>query len=229
MKKNVIVTGAHGNLGQAVVNKFLSEDYFVTGTVHRKPAVPVHAGESYEDVIIDLLKEEKCREFADDFFRNQGEIHVAVLTAGGFAMDNIATTSTEDIYKQYQLNFETAYNMARPIFLQMMKQKSGRIFLIGSRAGLDVAKSKGVVAYALSKSLIFRLAEMMNAEANGTDVTISVIVPSTIDTSENRKDMPGADFTTWVTPQQIADVIYFYCLPEANIIRESVIKVYNNS
>ena len=144
-------------------------------------------------------------------------------------MGNISSTKTSDIYKQYQLNFETAYNMARPIFTQMMKQNSGRLFLIGSRAGLEVSKGKGTIAYALSKSLIFRLAEILNAESKGRDVVTSVIIPSTIDTPQNRESMPEANFSTWVTPAQIADAIYFYASDEAAALREPVIKIYNKS
>ena len=89
--------------------------------------------------------------------------------------------------------------------------------------------SKGMVAYGLSKSLIFRLAEMMNDEAKGTNVVTNVVAPSTIDTPSNRKSMPDADFSKWVTPEAIADVIYFHCSDEATIMREPVIKVYGNS
>jgi NAD(P)-dependent dehydrogenase (short-subunit alcohol dehydrogenase family) len=111
----------------------------------------------------------------------------------------------------------------------MMKQNNGRIFIIGSKPGLSSVNSKGMVAYGLAKSLIFRLAELMNAEAKGTNVVVSVIVPSTIDTSQNRKSMPDADPAKWVKPEAIADVIYFYCTDAAAVLREPVIKVYNNS
>jgi NAD(P)-dependent dehydrogenase (short-subunit alcohol dehydrogenase family) len=111
----------------------------------------------------------------------------------------------------------------------MMKQNSGRIFLIGSHAGLDKSNAKGVVAYSFSKSLIFRLAEVMNAESKGKDVVTSVIIPSTIDTPQNRKSMPEADFSTWVTPAQIAETIFFYSSDEAAAVREPVIKIYNKS
>ena len=111
----------------------------------------------------------------------------------------------------------------------MMKQNSGRIFIIGSKPGLNAVNSKGMVAYGLAKSLIFRLAELMNAEAKGTNVVTSVIVPSTIDTPQNRKAMPDADPAKWVRPEAIADVIYFYCTGAAAVLREPVIKVYNNS
>jgi len=69
----------------------------------------------------------------------------------------------------------------------------------------------------------------MNDEAKGTNVVSSVVVPSTIDTAQNRKTMPDADPSKWVTPEAIADIIYFHCTDAAAAIREPVIKVYNNS
>lgn len=93
---------------------------------------------------------------------------------------------TADIEKQCKLNFETAYNVVQPLFPYMKEKGKGHIFLIGSRPGLSASFSKGMIAYGLSKSLIFRLAELMNEEAKGTDVVTSVIVPSTIDTPRNR-------------------------------------------
>jgi NAD(P)-dependent dehydrogenase (short-subunit alcohol dehydrogenase family) len=111
----------------------------------------------------------------------------------------------------------------------MMKQNSGNIFLIGSRPGLNAAAGKGMVAYGLGKSLIFRLAELMNDEAKGHNVTTSVVVPGTIDTPQNRKAMPDANFSNWVKPEAIADAIYFYCSDKASAIREPVIKLYGNA
>jgi hypothetical protein len=69
----------------------------------------------------------------------------------------------------------------------------------------------------------------MNAEAKGKNVVVSVIVPSTIDTPPNRESMPDADFSAWVSPSEIAEVIYFYSGDEAASLREPVIKVYNRS
>src|SRR5204863_927639 len=134
-----------------------------------------------------------------------------------------------DILKQYKLNFETAYDVARPVFVQMMKQNSGRIFIIGSKPGLEAKNGKGMIAYGLAKSLIFRLAELMNDEARGKNVVTSVVVPSTIDTETNRKAIPAANFGDWVKAEQIADVIHYYSTDTASALREPVIKVYNNA
>jgi NAD(P)-dependent dehydrogenase (short-subunit alcohol dehydrogenase family) len=228
--KIAIVTGASGNMGQAVIKKFLAEGYHVIGTiVPNDPAAFNMEDARLEKIAVDLMKEADAEKFVQEVIMKHGSIAAAVLTVGGFAMGAVADTKTSDIYKQYQLNFETAYNVARPVFLQMLQQKQGRIFLIGSKPGLSAVNSKGMVAYGLGKSLIFRLAELMNAEAKGTNVVINVIVPSTIDTPQNRKGMPEADFNAWVKPEAIAEVIYFYCTPEAAVLREPVIKIYNNS
>jgi len=229
VKKTIIITGAGGNLGQAVAKKFVDESYTVIGTVHNKSTSSESSTRSFEEVTIDLLNEESCQKFVQDVIEEQGKIDVAVLTAGGFAMGNVESTSTKEIYKQYQLNFETTYNIARFIFIQMLQQNNGRIFLIGSRQGLEASKGKGAIAYTLSKSLIFRLAEILNAEAKGKNVVTTVIVPSTIDTPQNRKSMPDADFSSWVKPSDIADTIFFYSGETANAIKEPVIKIFNRS
>jgi NAD(P)-dependent dehydrogenase (short-subunit alcohol dehydrogenase family) len=228
--KIAVVTGASGNLGQAIIKKFIDEGYKVIGTVVPNDPMPVNFPASrFEKVVVDLLNEEESAKFIEDIISKHGSVDVAVLTVGGFAMGKIVDTKTADIYKQYKLNFETAYNVARPAFVQMIKQNSGRIFIIGSRPGLDAKNGKGMVAYGLGKSLIFRLADLMNDESKGHNVVTSVVVPSTIDTPQNRKAIPGTDPSNWVKPEAIADIIHFYCTDTASVLREPLIKVYNNS
>jgi NAD(P)-dependent dehydrogenase (short-subunit alcohol dehydrogenase family) len=230
MKKIAIITGASGNMGRAVVNKFLDQDYHVIGTVIANDPVPLDIKNShFEKVEVDLGNEKEAENLFNQIISDHGVIDAAVFTVGGYASGKIAETRIADINKQYKLNFETAYHSARPVFLQMMKQKNGRIFLIGSRPGLEAKSGKGMIAYSLAKSLIFRLAELMNEEAKGTNVVVCVIVPSTIDTPQNRQSMPDAEFAKWVKAEDIAEIIYFYCTPQASVIRESVIKVYNFS
>ena len=228
--KIAIVTGASGNLGQAVVKKFIDEGYKVIGTIiPNDPVAMDFPVDKFEKVIVDLMNEDDSAKFVSHVVSKYGSVDVAVLTVGGFAMGSITETKTGDIARQYKLNFETAYNVARPVLVQMLKQNNGRIFIIGSRPGLDATHSKGVVAYGLAKSLIFRLAELMNDEAKGTNVVTSVVVPSTVDTPQNRNAMPNADPENWVKPEAIADIIHFYCTDEASVLREPLIKVYNNS
>ena len=228
--KVAIVTGASGNMGQAVVRKFIDKGYFVLGTIiPNDPVAMDFPPDKFEKVVVDLVNEDDSQKFIDTILEKHESIDVAVLTVGGFAMGKIAETKTADISKQYKLNFETAYNVARPVFVQMIKQNSGRIFIIGSKPGLDAKYGKGMVAYGLAKSLLFRLAELLNDEAKGKNVVTSVVVPSTIDTLPNRKAMPDTNFDNWVKPEAIADVIYWHCTEESSVLREPVLKVYNNA
>jgi NAD(P)-dependent dehydrogenase (short-subunit alcohol dehydrogenase family) len=230
INKTVIVTGASGNMGQAVIKKFLAENYNVLGTIIPNDPVPFETDDArLEKVIVDLMNEGDAAKFIETVIAKYKSIDAVVLTVGGFAMGTIASTTTADIYKQYKLNFETAYSIVRPAFIQMMLQNSGRIFLIGSRPGMSAANSKGMIAYGLGKSLIFRLAELMNDEAKGKNVVTSVVVPSTIDTPQNRKAMPDADFSNWVKAEDIANAIYYYCTDAAAALREPLIKMFNNA
>jgi len=228
--KTALVTGASGNLGQEVVRKFISEGYNVVGTViPNDPASIEVNSDRFEKVIADLMSEDDSQRLVSSVISKYGQVDAAILTVGGFAMGNISETKTSDILKQYKLNFETAYNIARPVFVQMLKQNNGRIFLIGSRPGLESKSGKGMIAYGLAKSLIFRLAELMNEEGKRHNVVTSVIVPSTIDTPQNRKSMPDADPNNWVKAEEIADTIFYYCSDASRSLREPVIKIYGNS
>ena len=227
--KVAIVTGASGNLGRAVIKKFISEGYFVIGTMLANEPVPDFSQDSFESITVDLLNENDSKKLVESVIARHGKIDVAILTVGGFAAGKIVETRTSDIAKQYKLNFETAYNIAQPSFVQMLNQNSGRIFIVGSRPGLDARSGKGMIAYGLAKSLVFRLAELLNEEAKGKNVVTSIVVPSTIDTETNRKAIPNGDFNSWVKAEQIAEVVYYYSSDAASALREPVIKVYNNA
>lgn len=228
--QTAIVTGASGNLGQAVVKKFIETGYHVAGTIlHNDKAVMDFPADRFEATVVDLSSEVNAASFVKAVVEKNKSVDAAVLTVGGFAAGKIVDTSAADILKQYQLNFETTYNIARPVFTQMLQQGYGRIFLIGSRPGLDAKSGKGMVAYGLAKSLIFRLAGLMNDEAKGHNVVTNVIVPSTIDTPQNRNAMPDANFANWVKAEDIAGIIAWHCSAEAKVLREPVIKVYGNA
>jgi len=114
--------------------------------------------------------------------------------------------------------------------LQHMQQNNyGRLIFIGARPALNPAQGKDLTAYALTKSLLFKLADFINEENKGKNITATVVVPSTIDTALNRKSMPGANPSDWVTPEAIADSMEFVVSDKGNALREPVLKLYNNS
>lgn len=227
--KNCLITGVTGNLGEAVARHFLESGYRVWGIARKDTPTLFDNSPHYTTLVADLADDAQVRKIVKDIVANGNTIDVLVATAGGFASGNLAKTDSQAIQSQIQLNFITAYTITQAVFLQMQQQGSGRIFLTAARNGIQMRDTKGAVAYGLSKSLIFRLAELLNAEVKSADIVTSVIVPSTIDTPENRAAMPDADFSTWVQPTMIAETIAYYASENARHLREPVIKVYNKA
>jgi NAD(P)-dependent dehydrogenase (short-subunit alcohol dehydrogenase family) len=225
----VIITGANGNLGMAVTQLFLDKGYRVLAVVAKNAKENFLKHDHLDVFVVDLADETAAAGFVRSVIDKYQSIHAALLLVGGFIGGNIASTSGEDISNQISLNFNTAYFVARPLLQQMKAQGAGRIVFIGSRPGLVASYGKDLVAYSLSKSLLFRLAEFINADARGRNVTATVIVPSTIDTPVNRKSMPDADPLNWVKPEDLAEIMEFVVSAKGAPLRETVLKVYNNS
>jgi Dehydrogenases with different specificities (related to short-chain alcohol dehydrogenases) len=227
---NCIITGANGNLGTAVVKKFLADNHTVVGVDHGDKHLDFAKGHpNFTLHTIDLANETATRQFVEEAINKNGTIHAGILLAGGFAMGTIANTGITELRDMFSLNFETAYNLARPLFRHMMQKGYGRLIFTGARPGIKHEEGTGKVAYALSKSLLFTLADILNKEAKGANVVTSVIVPSTIDTPPNRQSMPDADPNKWVKPEQIAELLSFICSEKGDVLREPVYKVYNNA
>ena len=228
--KTVIITGANGNLGAAVTKEFLDKGYKVVATVATDAMKnDIAAQENIEVVVVDLTNEEATNSFVQQAIDTYKTIDAALLLVGGFAMGNIEATPIADIHKQLSLNFDTAYNVARPLYKHMLRNNKGRIIFIGARPSLEAAAGKGLIAYGLSKSLLFKLAEYMNEESKGKNVVATVIVPSTLDTALNRKSMPDTDPANWVKPQALAEVLEFVVSDKGLPLRETILKVYNNA
>jgi NAD(P)-dependent dehydrogenase (short-subunit alcohol dehydrogenase family) len=229
--KHIIVTGAKGNLGAVVVTKFLDSGYRVTGTVSaRESSHNESENAQLEYYSIDLVDAEASKRFVESVSAKHNVIDGAVLTVGGFAGGKLTETSKNDFEKMFALNFITAFNIVQPVLKQMLTQPDGgRIILIGSKPGMSAREAKGSVAYGLSKSLLFRLAEIINLEGKGKNIFASVIVPSTIDTPQNRSAMPSANFNDWVKAEDIAAVTEFVFSKNAVALRDEVIEVTGNS
>lgn len=226
----VIITGAGGNLGVAVTKCFLEKGYKVIATAideEEKKNIPGH--ENLHAETADLTNEAGTEAFVQKAIDTYKTIDAALMLVGGFAMGDLETTKTEDIQAQITLNFETAYNLTRPLYRHMRQNNNGRLVFIGARPALQPEWGKNMIAYALSKSLLFKLADIINADAVGKNIVATVVAPSTLDTALNRKSMPDADPRNWVKPEDLAQILEFICSGKAAALRETVLKVYNNA
>jgi NAD(P)-dependent dehydrogenase (short-subunit alcohol dehydrogenase family) len=230
MSKTILITGAAGNLGGAVLKKFHDHDFQIAAFVSERQTNKVESTARIKTFPIDLLDENQVQEAIGKAVALFGSIDMAVLTAGGFALGGLEDTGEEELNKLYRLNFLTAYHTARQVFLQMQAQEDGgQVIFTGSRPAIHPASAGGMISYAFSKSLVFRLAEVINEEGKGSGITATVIVPGTIDTAQNRAAMPDADFTSWVSARGIADNIYHLSTPAGKQLRESILKIYGDS
>lgn len=228
--KTVIVTGANGNLGSAVTKEFLDKNYRLIVTIsNEKARADFILHPNLEISVVDLTNEKETTSFVEGAILKYKVIDAALLLVGGFAVGDILSTTGNDLHKQIALNFETAYYVTRPLFAHLISNKKGNILFIGARPALNPAQGKDLISYALSKSLLFKLAEFLNEAAKGLNVSVSVVVPSTLDTPLNRKSMPEADPGNWVKPAEIAETLEFLVSDKSGSLRETVLKIYNNS
>ncbi|OLY93857.1 Short-chain dehydrogenase [Cnuella takakiae] len=225
--KTILITGATGNLGTVVSQYFLAKGYTVIGTARSKDSTADNP--SFHLYTVNLADEVEVAGFVARAAADHGRIDAALLLAGGFAMGDIAATSSAAIREQVALNFETAYHVVRPLLSHMQQNGRGRIVFTGSRPALEPKAGHSMLAYALSKALLFQLADMINAANRGSGINAAVIVPGTIDTPANRQGMPDADFSTWVKPESIAAALYFLVSESGSAVSDAVLKLYNGA
>jgi NAD(P)-dependent dehydrogenase (short-subunit alcohol dehydrogenase family) len=155
--KYVIVTGAAGNLGHAVTTAFLDAGYKVHAIISHKDNVDFISGSGLSVHKADLASETETLSVFKVIFNETENIDSVIMTVGGYAPGSLQKVSGTDIEKLFRLNFITAFNVAKSVLPVMEKQKtSGTLVFIGAVPGLHPAKGVNMVAYSLSKSLIFR-------------------------------------------------------------------------
>lgn len=217
----VIVTGAFGALGRSVVRRLSEAGNRVVAVDHAaSPPDGLLADRSIGGVdLTDPAQALQVLEAVRDAF---GRVNALVNIAGGFVWETIEGAGNESWERLYALNLLTALNASRAALPYLVESGSGRIVNIGAKGALSAATGMG--AYAASKAGVHRLTEALAEEYKGR-VTVNAVLPSIIDTPANRKDMPDADPSAWVTPDEVAAVIAFLISDEASGVTGALIPV----
>lgn len=233
--KVVAITGAAGNLGQATAMTFHNAGAKLAIIDRRREdiqnvfAETVPEGDSCFYVSGDLTDDQSVSDMVEAILQYYGRLDVLVNIAGGFTMGPPVHETPIDTWDfMINLNARTVFLMCRAIIPQFIDQHYGKIVNIGARAALS---GKPYMApYIVSKSAVIRLTESMAAELQDVDgINVNCVLPGTIDTLRNREDMPDADYSKWVTPQALADVIIFLASDDARAIHGASIPVYGRS
>jgi NAD(P)-dependent dehydrogenase (short-subunit alcohol dehydrogenase family) len=226
--KNIIISGAAGGLGRDVVKKLSAGGFTLSLVVDKKDIDLFKDLPDQFSEATDLLDEKAAADFVQKAI-GKGNLSGAVLLVGGYAPGELENATDADIRKMIDLNFFTAFHLVKPLLAHFEKQGFGQIILVGSKAALVASEGAKSFAYALSKSMVLSLADMINANKKYPKVIASVIVPSTMDTPANRTAMPDADFAKWVPTQDVAETIDFILSDAGSNLRHTVLKIYNES
>lgn len=222
MSRSVIVTGGFGALGQAVARAFAEQGEKVARIDYAKDAPSELAG-ALDVGGVDLTDQAATRIALDRVVQSHGGIDILVNIAGGFAWETMEDGEIATWARMHTMNLMTAVTITKLALPVLRKASEGRIINIG--AGAAVKADMGMGAYAASKAGIHKLTESLSEELAGSSITVNAILPSIIDTPTNREDMPDADFSDWVQPDAIADVILFLASPAARAINGGLIPV----
>jgi NAD(P)-dependent dehydrogenase (short-subunit alcohol dehydrogenase family) len=229
-----VVTGAAGNLGVAVARGFRDARAKLALIDHSSDRLPklysdlANSPDHFFAPPTDVTDPASVAMAVEEIKRRFGRINILVNTAGGYrAGTPLHETPLSDWEFMLNLNARSVFVMCQAVIPQMLSQRQGRIVNIASRAALG--GDAGHAAYSASKTAVVRLTESMDAELKESGINVNCVMPGIIDTPQNRAAMPGADFSKWVAPEALADVILFLVSEGSRDIHGAAIPVYGRS
>ena len=225
--KVVAITGGFGNLGlvaaQVLAERGARVALIGRGTPPATASLPPSLAEATLVGGVDLGKPDETQAAMDSIASRFGRLDAVINVAGGFRWETVTDGSIDTWDTMYEMNVRTAVNASKAALSHLIAAGAGRIVNIGAGAALKAGTGMG--AYAASKAGVARLTEALAEELKDKFVTVNAILPSIIDTRQNRADMPDADFSRWVRPEQIGSVIAFLLSDDAAAITGALIPV----
>ncbi|WP_416067488.1 SDR family NAD(P)-dependent oxidoreductase [Rhizobium sp. ZK1] len=221
----VMVTGAAGNLGGAVVAELLDNGAKVAAVERHLPDQERRAGWQRGEILdldgIDLTDLSACQHAVQRTLDVFGRLDALVNTVGGFQTGPVEELGLNQWDQMFQMNARTAYVISAAVLKPMRDAKYGRIVHIAAAPGLKAGANQA--AYAASKGAVIRLTEAIAAENREKHITANCILPGTIDTPQNRAAMPNAKTDGWVHPADIAKLIGFLVSPAGGVVTGAAI------
>jgi NAD(P)-dependent dehydrogenase (short-subunit alcohol dehydrogenase family) len=219
------ITGAAGALGGAVAKAAAAQGARLALIDHAKEACStVPAGDDALHIGgVDLTDANQAGAAIDAAADRFGGLDGLLNIAGGFSWEKVEGATGETWKRLFLLNVQTAENASRAAIPHLKRSTAGRIVNVGANAALKA--SLGMGAYAASKAGVHALTQALAEELKADGVTVNAVLPSILDTPTNRKDMPKADFASWVAPEDLAAVMLFLASEEARAVTGALIPV----
>lgn len=228
--KVALVTGAAGNVGTAVAKAFELAGARLVLVDHAEERLHGLYSESDEAMLLaaDLTDEGSVAAMAERTLERFGRVDVLANIAGGFKMGTPLHQTPMEVWDHMlDLNARSVFLTCRALIPHMLEHGGGRIVNVGARAAVQV---KGKMApYCASKAAVVTLTEALAVEHRHDGINVNCVLPGTVDTPQNRADMPEADFHQWVPPEALADVILFLASDAARAVNGVAVPVYGES
>ena len=219
----VIITGANGGLGSFVTQRFLATNATVVGA-SRSISQEDFSLPNFVALPVDFTKAAEVRGAVDSIVGRYGRLDVLVHVLGGFAGGtSIAETNDTRWEQMRDLNLTSAFYVLRAAIPHLRKSGAGRIVAIGSLAAGE--PHAGLGAYVTFKSALVSLVRTVALENKDVGLTANVVLPGTMDTPANRKAMPGADYSKWLKPADVADLVLWLADERASHITGTTIPI----
>lgn len=225
--KVAIITGGTGSLGRAVVTKFLEEDskvittYIVESEYEECKTTLKKFEPNIKYINADITNEEDFNKVVEDTKNSLGKIDFLINVAGGFLYKQIIDYEVDEYNEMMDMNLKSCFICSKAVLPTFIENNYGKIVNIAARPGLH--GSSGMAAYSAAKAGVMRLTETVADEVKDYGINVNAIIPGTIDTEQNRKDMPDRDFSKWVKPEELAEVILFLVSDESKIVNGAII------
>ena len=224
--KVVLVTGANGALGKYVTQAFLDSGATVVGT-SRKIQQSDFSSRSFTALAAEISCREDAQALVDQVAARFGTLDVLAHMVGGFAGGQLVADTNDATFQQMlDLNLNSLFHVLRATIPVLRRTGNGRIIAVGSRAALE--PGTGVGAYSASKAAMVSLIRTVALENKDAGLRANVILPGTMDTPTNRKAIPNADFSKWVSPGAVASLITWLASDAGNDVNGAVIPVYGS-
>ena len=227
-RRSVVVTGAFGNLGMAVARTFREQGARVALLGHTAPPPAIAAEFPAPHCVlggVDLTSVASAGTAMETVRTTLGGIDVLVNVAGGFRWQTLEQGDVDGWDAMFASNLKTAVVSSKMALPHLLESPAGRIINVGAGVATRPAGA-GMGAYTASKAGVHKLTESLAAELKDHGITVNAVLPGTIDTPQNRADMPEADFSRWVQPAAIAAVIAFLASEQAAAVTGALIPVY---
>lgn len=214
--RHMVVTGGAGVLGHAVAQVAVSHGARVT----LLDVVEDFSSELGEAVSVDLTDAQQV----NAAFARLDPVHIVANIAGGFDMGPTVYETDDSLWSQlFDINVTTLRRVLSAAVPAMLERGEGSIVNVGALGALRGTGAMG--AYTAAKSTVMRLTEALSDEVRDQGVNVNAVLPSLIDTPRNRSDMPDADFSKWVAPADLAEVVCFLGSPRARAIHGALVPV----